>query len=97
LIAKSNGGSAPKNRASKTTRTGGFKSKAPRGTIFEIFKRKMPAMACPICQKTADAKYRPFCCKRCADIDLGKWFDGTYTVAGDEDAPLAQDDDTTRH
>ncbi len=54
-------------------------------------------MACPICQKPADQKYRPFCCKRCADIDLGKWFDGTYTLAGDEDAPLAQDEDPTQH
>jgi len=37
---------------------------------------------CPICHKTvADNKYRPFCSKRCADVDLGNWFDGSYAVA----------------
>lgn len=36
---------------------------------------------CPICSKeTDDEKYRPFCSKRCADIDLGNWFNGTYNV-----------------
>lgn len=36
---------------------------------------------CPICGKeTADEKYRPFCSKRCADVDLGRWFDGAYAV-----------------
>ncbi|MGB7260607.1 MAG: DNA gyrase inhibitor YacG, partial [Albidovulum sp.] len=24
-------------------------------------------MACPICHKDTDIKYRPFCSKRCAD------------------------------
>lgn len=37
---------------------------------------------CPICSKeTTDDKYRPFCSKRCADIDLGNWFNGNYAVA----------------
>ena len=27
---------------------------------------------CPICGKPADPKYKPFCRKRCADIDLGR-------------------------
>lgn len=36
---------------------------------------------CPICGKLALAgKYRPFCSKRCADLDLGKWFNESYTV-----------------
>jgi uncharacterized protein len=37
---------------------------------------------CPICGKVAVDAYRPFCSKRCADIDLGKWFSGTYTISG---------------
>lgn len=40
---------------------------------------------CPICQKETDQKYRPFCSKRCADIDLGHWFDGTYTLDSDDE------------
>jgi len=36
---------------------------------------------CPICQKiTTDEKYRPFCSKHCADVDLGRWFNGSYSV-----------------
>ncbi|WP_353533855.1 DNA gyrase inhibitor YacG [Cognatishimia sp. WU-CL00825] len=36
-------------------------------------------MSCPICKKTTSETYRPFCSKRCADIDLGKWLSGGYT------------------
>ena len=25
-------------------------------------------------------KTRPFCSKRCADIDLGRWFQGAYAI-----------------
>ena len=39
---------------------------------------------CPICSKPSDAKYRPFCSKRCADIDLGRWLKEGYRVATDE-------------
>ncbi|MCI7485975.1 MAG: DNA gyrase inhibitor YacG [Alphaproteobacteria bacterium] len=36
---------------------------------------------CPICHKLfSDDKYAPFCSKRCADIDLGRWFNGDYSV-----------------
>ncbi|APX21625.1 MAG: DNA gyrase inhibitor YacG [Rhodobacteraceae bacterium] len=37
-------------------------------------------MSCPICAKPTDKKYRPFCSKRCADIDLAKWVSGSYAV-----------------
>ena len=40
---------------------------------------------CPICKSEAVAAYKPFCSKRCADIDLGKWFTDAYVVAGNED------------
>jgi len=26
--------------------------------------------------------YRPFCSRRCADIDLGRWLGGTYAIPG---------------
>ena len=47
---------------------------------------------CPVCGKPADAKYQPFCAKRCADIDLGRWLKEGYRVPtdvplGEEDAP----------
>jgi hypothetical protein len=40
-------------------------------------------MSCPICARDADAKYRPFCSRRCADIDLGKWLNGSYAIPAD--------------
>lgn len=39
--------------------------------------------ACPICGKPADAATHPFCSRRCADIDLGRWLTGRYVVPGD--------------
>jgi len=35
---------------------------------------------CPICGKPQDVGFRPFCSKRCADIDLGRWFNERYVV-----------------
>ena len=39
---------------------------------------------CPICGKPADPKYHPFCSKKCADIDLGRWLKGSYVVHTNE-------------
>lgn len=39
---------------------------------------------CPICGKTSDFNYRPFCSKRCADIDLNRWLSGVYKIETDE-------------
>lgn len=38
------------------------------------------APKCPICGKPRDAAHRPFCSKRCADIDLHRWLVGVYRV-----------------
>jgi len=37
-------------------------------------------MACPICRKPTDPQYRPFCSRRCADVDLGRWLTGAYRI-----------------
>ena len=37
-------------------------------------------MTCPICSDDTNKKYRPFCSRRCADIDLAKWFSGSYST-----------------
>ena len=39
-------------------------------------------MACPICTNETDPRYRPFCSRRCADIDLGRWLTGSYVIPG---------------
>lgn len=41
------------------------------------------AKPCPICDRPAeDPRLRPFCSRRCADVDLGRWFSGHYRVPG---------------
>ena len=37
-------------------------------------------MACPICDKPTDKAYKPFCSRRCADVDLAKWMGGAYAI-----------------
>ena len=41
-------------------------------------------MACPICDKLTEKEFRPFCSKRCADLDLAKWFTGGYAIPADD-------------
>jgi uncharacterized protein len=41
---------------------------------------------CPICGKPRVQNYRPFCSRRCADIDLGRWLNGIYVVPGCADS-----------
>lgn len=47
--------------------------------------------ACAICGRPAIEEYRPFCSKRCADVDLSRWFSGVYAVPAEveEDDELA--------
>jgi endogenous inhibitor of DNA gyrase (YacG/DUF329 family) len=41
--------------------------------------------SCPICGRRAVEKFRPFCSRRCADIDLHRWLGGIYAVPVTED------------
>lgn len=60
-------------------------------------------MTCPICKKPTDPAYRPFCSRRCADVDLGRWLTGRYAIpAEEEEAPddastEAPEEPETRH
>ncbi|CCQ74349.1 DNA gyrase inhibitor YacG [Magnetospira sp. QH-2] len=45
----------------------------------------MAGRRCLQCGKPALYAYRPFCSKRCADLDLGKWFAEDYRVPSDEE------------
>ncbi len=44
------------------------------------------ARKCPVCGKPQDAKLKPFCSKRCADVDLSRWLKGAYAIAAREDS-----------
>ena len=41
-------------------------------------------MKCPICDRDTDPKMKPFCSKRCADVDLAKWLGGSYAIASSD-------------
>ncbi|MGP0091777.1 MAG: DNA gyrase inhibitor YacG [Xanthobacteraceae bacterium] len=44
-----------------------------------------------MCGKPSAQKYRPFCSKRCADVDLNRWFTGAYRVPVEETPEDADD------
>jgi uncharacterized protein len=51
---------------------------------------------CPICHRPSTADMRPFCSKRCADVDLHRWLSEAYRVpdsAVDRDGDDAQTHD----
>jgi endogenous inhibitor of DNA gyrase (YacG/DUF329 family) len=37
---------------------------------------------CPVCGKPGTADHHPFCGRRCADVDLGRWLTGQYRIPG---------------
>jgi endogenous inhibitor of DNA gyrase (YacG/DUF329 family) len=43
---------------------------------------------CPICDKPRKEQFAPFCSRRCADLDLGRWLKGGYVIP----AALHEDD-----
>ena len=48
--------------------------------------------ACPICGKPTEERVKPFCSKRCADVDLYRWLNGKYAIpASDEPDEKSQD------
>ncbi len=51
--------------------------------------RKTPT--CPICGKPATDQYKPFCSKRCADVDLNRWLGGNYAIPVDETPDLEEE------
>ncbi|MCU0828868.1 MAG: DNA gyrase inhibitor YacG [Tabrizicola sp.] len=42
-------------------------------------------MTCPICGKPTATEYRPFCSRRCADVDLGRWLTESYRITADSE------------
>jgi endogenous inhibitor of DNA gyrase (YacG/DUF329 family) len=57
----------------------------------------MSTARCPICRKPSTKDFAPFCSRRCADVDLQRWFSGGYVVPGapedDEDNPAGDEDE----
>jgi endogenous inhibitor of DNA gyrase (YacG/DUF329 family) len=62
---------------------------------------------CPICKRPLDdhddgLRFRPFCSKRCAEVDLGRWLKGAYAIPAteteeeDADVPEGETGDAER-
>ena len=49
--------------------------------------------SCPMCKKLEEHKFRPFCSKRCADVDLSRWLKGAYAIPAEEKVPDASEED----
>jgi endogenous inhibitor of DNA gyrase (YacG/DUF329 family) len=54
-------------------------------------ERELRTNPCPICGKPAAEPFRPFCSRRCADVDLNRWLSGVYAVPVKEE----EDEDGT--
>lgn len=50
-----------------------------------------PPKPCPICSRPAQPAFRPFCSRRCADVDLQRWLGGVYVISGGEDEERPED------
>ena len=57
--------------------------------------RPIPEALCPICGRLARGPDRPFCSRRCADLDLHRWLGGRYVIETDEpvDPDMNEDED----
>ena len=51
---------------------------------LKIVKGHSRNVTCPLCRQPAEAPHTPFCSRRCAQRDLGKWLTGDYTIPAQE-------------
>ncbi|HZV54187.1 MAG TPA: DNA gyrase inhibitor YacG [Rhodocyclaceae bacterium] len=58
-------------------------------------ERKPAVVSCPTCGKQVEWRtentYRPFCCERCKQIDLGAWANEEYQVPASDSDPGGAD------
>jgi hypothetical protein len=59
-------------------------------------------MTCPVCRAATTVAWRPFCSRRCADLDLARWLRGDYRLPGESGAADPDETppaplDTSRH
>ncbi len=47
---------------------------------------------CPICSAPTELEFRPFCSRRCAEVDLSRWLRGGYAIPGRVDVDEDGDD-----
>ena len=55
----------------------GTAARSPHISLMPDAERRA---TCPICGKAVAAEFRPFCSRRCANVDLNRWLSGVYAV-----------------
>jgi len=55
-----------------------------KASHLKIVKGGAQTVPCPICDKPAIVPHTPFCSRRCAQLDLGKWLTGDYAIPAHE-------------
>ncbi|HUO92081.1 MAG TPA: DNA gyrase inhibitor YacG, partial [Rhizomicrobium sp.] len=50
----------------------------------DSMSERSPERKCAVCGKPQAEKFKPFCSKRCADVDLSRWLKGVYSVPAEE-------------
>lgn len=63
-----------------------------RETVSDKINSKTKSGQCPECNAPAVAAFRPFCSKRCADVDLARWLGGRYAIPGPPADPTGEDE-----
>jgi uncharacterized protein len=63
-----------------------------KGAIANDNRGRESARACLVCARPPDARHRPFCSRRCAQVDIYRWLSEAYVINGrdeDKDWPSA--------
>jgi len=58
----------------------------------KMAEKKILKVKCPTCKKevvySEENPFRPFCSEKCRLVDLGQWFEGEYSIAGDHSVSM---------
>ena len=57
----------------------------PTSGAGSVARFRAKGRRCPICKRPTTIEIRPFCSKRCSQIDLGRWFSEVYKAPADDD------------
>ena len=55
----------------------------------------MSNVKCPICAKPSVARHKPFCSARCAQRDLGRWLNESYSIPASEPSEGEEEPETS--
>ncbi|HYE52725.1 MAG TPA: DNA gyrase inhibitor YacG [Azospirillaceae bacterium] len=47
---------------------------------IDLSRAKPRRATCAVCGRPQEPAFKPFCSRRCADVDLARWLNGVYRV-----------------